>query len=208
MGRAWREVNIFSYSSYSYCAQLYTILTSVSGYWIISSSDLNFRGLALSLTAIFKNTQTLKFKTRLYNCAFSLPSIIIRFTSNEPWNKKTHKTNRNPPVTNHKPWPFEPIKKVPFPKRSAKMSDGNENRKPQLTFELKNSRVFERRGKWPKDLPPFRILSRLSLMLVLDQSFMSSLLSLFLSSPFFLPPNHNMTKASKQYLRPGRFGAL
>ena len=41
---------------------------------------------------------------------FSLPSIIITITSNEPWNTETLKTNRNPPITNHKPWPFEPVK--------------------------------------------------------------------------------------------------
>ena len=41
---------------------------------------------------------------------FSLPSIIITITSNEPWNTETHKTDRNPPITDHKPWPFEPVK--------------------------------------------------------------------------------------------------
>ena len=41
---------------------------------------------------------------------FSLPSIIITITSNEPSNTETHKTDRNPPTTNHKPWPFEPVK--------------------------------------------------------------------------------------------------
>ena len=41
---------------------------------------------------------------------FLLPSIIITITSNEPWNTETHKTDRNPPITNHKPWPFEPVK--------------------------------------------------------------------------------------------------
>ena len=35
---------------------------------------------------------------------FSLPSIIITITSKEPWNTETHKTDRNPPITNHKPW--------------------------------------------------------------------------------------------------------
>ena len=39
-----------------------------------------------------------------------LPSIIITITSNEPWNTETHKTDPNPPITNHKPWPFEPVK--------------------------------------------------------------------------------------------------
>ena len=33
---------------------------------------------------------------------FSLPSIIIiAITSNESWKTKTHKTDQNPPVTNH-----------------------------------------------------------------------------------------------------------
>ena len=41
---------------------------------------------------------------------FSLPSIMITITSNEPWNTEKHKTDRNPPITNHKTWPFEPIK--------------------------------------------------------------------------------------------------
>ena len=40
---------------------------------------------------------------------FSLPSIITTITSNEPWNTGTHKTDRNSPITNHKPWPFEPV---------------------------------------------------------------------------------------------------
>ena len=41
---------------------------------------------------------------------FWLPSIIITITSNKPWNTETHKTDRNPPITNQKPWPFEPVK--------------------------------------------------------------------------------------------------
>ena len=41
---------------------------------------------------------------------FLLPSIIITIISNEPWNTDTHKTDWNPPITNHKPWPFEPVK--------------------------------------------------------------------------------------------------
>ena len=38
---------------------------------------------------------------------FTLPSIIITITSNKPSNTGTHKTDRIPPITNHKPWPFE-----------------------------------------------------------------------------------------------------
>ena len=40
---------------------------------------------------------------------FLLLSIVIRTTSNEPWNTETHKINWNPPFTDHKPWPFEPV---------------------------------------------------------------------------------------------------
>ena len=32
-----------------------------------------------------------------------------RITSNELWNTETHKTDRNPPITNHNQWPFEPV---------------------------------------------------------------------------------------------------
>lgn len=32
---------------------------------------------------------------------------MIRITSSERYNTETHKTGRNPPVTNHKPLPFE-----------------------------------------------------------------------------------------------------
>ena len=70
---------------------------------------------------------------------FSLPSIIITITSNEPWNRETHKTNQNPPITNYKPL---------FPRRSAKMFDGSEKRKRQLAFERHNSRVFEKLSNW------------------------------------------------------------
>ena len=31
----------------------------------------------------------------------SLPSIIITIKSNETWNRETHKTDRNPQITNH-----------------------------------------------------------------------------------------------------------
>ena len=39
------------------------------------------------------------------------------------------------------------LSKVLFPKRSAKMIDGSEKRKLQLTFELQSSPVFEKRSK-------------------------------------------------------------
>ena len=36
--------------------------------------------------------------------------MIITITGNEPWNTETHKTDRDPPITNHKPRTFEPVK--------------------------------------------------------------------------------------------------
>ena len=79
--------------------------------------------------------------------SFSLPSIIIPITSNEPWIPEIHKTDRDPPITNQKPWPFEPHwSKLLFPNRSAKIIDGSEKGKGQLAFEPQNSRVYEKRS--------------------------------------------------------------
>ena len=72
----------------------------------------------------------------------SLLSIIITITSNEPWNRETHKTDRNPQITNHdllNPW-----SKVLFPKRSVKMIDSSEKRNRRLASELQNSHVCEK----------------------------------------------------------------
>ena len=57
--------------------------------------------------ACYANSKVQKPPSQLL---FSLPSIIMTITSNEPWNTETHKTDPNPPITNHKPWPFEPVK--------------------------------------------------------------------------------------------------
>ena len=72
----------------------------------------------------------------------SLPSIIITIKSNEPWNRETHKTDRNPQITNHdllNPW-----SRVLFPKRSVKMIDSSEKRNRRLASELRNSHVCEK----------------------------------------------------------------
>ena len=72
----------------------------------------------VNLPALFTNMRTLEFKTRLHIALFAAVNLIT-ITSNEPWNTETHKTDRNfhiyftdrnPPITNHKPWPFEPVK--------------------------------------------------------------------------------------------------
>ena len=51
------------------------------------------------------NFEVQKLPSQMY---FSLPSVIITITSNKPWNTEAYKMDRNPPITNKKPWPFEP----------------------------------------------------------------------------------------------------
>ena len=58
----------------------------------------------------FQKHANSKVQKPLSQLRFSLPSIIITIPSNEPWNTETHITDRNPPITNHKPWPFELVK--------------------------------------------------------------------------------------------------
>ena len=49
---------------------------------------------------------------------------------------------RQSQITNH-----DLLNSLKFPKRSAKMIDGSEERKRQLAFELQNLRVFETPSK-------------------------------------------------------------
>ena len=94
--------------------------------------------------------QTLKLKSHLHNkflLHFSLPSIIITITGNEPWNTETQKGSKS---TNHKSqtitfWTH--WCKVLFPKRSVKMIDGSEKRNDQLAFEPQNLHVCEKCSK-------------------------------------------------------------
>ena len=101
--------------------------------------------LQRSYCAFHKHTNSKVQKTPS-QLRFSLPSIIITITSNEPWNRETHKTDRNPQITNHdllNPW-----SKVLFPKRSVKMIDSSEKRNRRLAFELQNSHVCEKCSKF------------------------------------------------------------
>ena len=93
----------------------------------------------------FTNMRTLKFKSRLHNCVFSLPSIIITITSNEPWNTQTHEMDRNPPITNHKPWP---LVKVCFLRGPLRWLTAAKNAIVKAAFELQNSHVCEKRSKF------------------------------------------------------------
>ena len=76
---------------------------------------------------------------------FSLPSIMIRITSSERYNTETHKTGRNPPVTNHKPLPFELVEvNFCFPKGLLRWFKRQQRMQKSVGFELQNSHVFEK----------------------------------------------------------------
>ena len=75
---------------------------------------------------------------------FSLPSIIITITSNEPCNTETPQTDRNPPITNHNPWPFEPVKVRFCFLRGPLRWLTTAKRSHQLAFELQNPHVCEK----------------------------------------------------------------
>ena len=52
---------------------------------------------------------------------------------------KTHETDRNPPITNHRPWPFEPVDvKFCFPRGLLRWLTAAKKCNRQLAFELQN----------------------------------------------------------------------
>ena len=77
---------------------------------VIINPPISLLNLSNFTYCAFHKHANSKFHNPPSQLRFSLPSIIITITSNEPWNTETHKTDRNPPITNHKPWPFEPVK--------------------------------------------------------------------------------------------------
>ena len=97
---------------------------------------------ARRLYCAFHKQANSKVQTPPSQLSLSLPSIIITITSNQPWNRETHKTDWNPQITNHdllNPW-----SKVLFPKRSVKMIDSSKKRNRRLASELQNSHVWEK----------------------------------------------------------------
>ena len=84
---------------------------------------------------------------------FSLPSIIITITSNEPWNTQTQNGSIS---TNHKPWPFEPVKvKFCFLRGPLGWVTAAKNAIVKAAFELQNSHVCEKRSnewQWNKGM--------------------------------------------------------
>ena len=55
----------------------------------------------IMITALFRNTRTLKFKSCLHNCAFGCRQH--NYDHKQRSYAETHKEDRNPPITNHKP---------------------------------------------------------------------------------------------------------
>ena len=65
--------------------------------------------LAIAFYCAFHKHANSKVQKPPPQLRFSLLSMIITITSNEPWNAETNKTDWNPPITDHKQWPFEPV---------------------------------------------------------------------------------------------------
>ena len=79
---------------------------------------------------------------------FSLPSIIITITSNEPWNTETQKKGRNPSVTDHKPWPFELVEvKFCFLSGPPRWLTASKNANVSWLLNFRDC-VFEKRSKY------------------------------------------------------------
>ena len=55
----------------------------------------------------YANSKAQKPPSQLH---FLLPLIVITITSNKPSYTETHKTDRNPPITNQKPRPLNQLK--------------------------------------------------------------------------------------------------
>ena len=65
--------------------------------------------LAIAFYCAFHKHANSKVQKLPPQLRLSLLSMIFTITSNEPWNAETNKTDWNPPITDHKQWPFEPV---------------------------------------------------------------------------------------------------
>ena len=108
--------------------------------------------IAMNFTVLFKNTQTLKFKSRLHNYAFCChQSLLWSQATNLETQKHTKRIEiHQSQITNH--CLLNPLTKLLFPKRSAKMIDDSEKCKHQLAFELQSTvthwYLFGQNGIW------------------------------------------------------------
>ena len=60
-------------------------------------------------TALFKNTRTLRFKTAFTIAFFAAVNHNYVHKQGTMKIKKTHKMDRDPSITIHKPWPLESV---------------------------------------------------------------------------------------------------
>ena len=88
------------------------------------------------ITALFKNTRTLKFKSHLHNWAF-FTAVNHNYDHKHTKQIEIHQSQ----ITNDDL--LNPLSKLLFPK----MTDGSEKSKRQLAFEPQDSRVYEKRSK-------------------------------------------------------------
>ena len=106
-------------------------------------SEIKLKSSILSLlfyTALFTNSRTLKFKSRLTIAFFA---AVNHNYYHQQWTLKHRNTRNGSKSTNHRSQTLTfstRLSKVLFPKRSVKMIDGSEKRKCQLVFELQTSR--------------------------------------------------------------------
>ena len=96
----------------------------------------------LTLLRLSQTCATLKFSIAFFTA--------INHNYDHKQRTLKHKTDRNAPIANHRPWPIERVD-VQFcflRLRSVKMIDGSEKRIHQLAFELQSSHVCKKRSNY------------------------------------------------------------
>ena len=85
------------------------IIISPWDFIYLSVNLLEFMSYKIMLFQKHVNSKVQKPPSQLLFLLMSIIIIIITITSNEPWNTETHKMDGDPPITDHKPWLFEPV---------------------------------------------------------------------------------------------------
>ena len=97
-------VNIFSKKAFyiAFKGLCYAIFCSLRGL-NVSWHKLNFRnnGPVLLFTALFTKMWTLNMRSRLHNWFFCCRQLQLQSQAMSLWTTKTHKADRNQPITNH-----------------------------------------------------------------------------------------------------------
>ena len=99
--------------------QLFQRFRSLYGLWQKTENEISpCESIFFLLPSVKKKTYYSAFHKHVNSkvqkppsqLCFSLSLFIITITSNEPWNTETHKTDPNPPITNHKYGFLNPLK--------------------------------------------------------------------------------------------------